>query len=284
MSQFHILHIIPDPRLHILNGYNDVIKTIVWGLRCHGHEVTYAVNQPRLDARNIVFGANMAPDILIGMLPADSIIYNLEQVSGLRAIPAMADRLRLLAQRFVLWDYDQGNLLGWKQIDPAVRTAYVPIGYAPALSTIPKADVQDIDILIYGGPSERRLKVFSDLCLSGASALFCFGLYDSARDELIARSKLVLNISHAGSHVFSIVRASYLLANRKAVIADARPDMAIERDICSALAVADIEHFTYACHHYLDDTAAREELEERGFEIFSKRDIRQIVAMALQVS
>lgn len=284
MSQFHIVHIIPDPRLHILNGYNDVIKTIVWGLRWNGHEVSYAVNLPHPTARNIVLGANMAPNQLIDLLPDDSIVYNLEQMPGLMSMSHMQDRLRLLAQRFILWDYDLGNIGCWKQVDPAARTAHVPIGYAPILTTIPKAETQDIDVLIYGGPSERRLSIFSDLCISGAASVFCFGLYDTARDELIARSKLVLNISQPHARVFSIVRASYLLANSKAVIADTRPDMAIESDVAKGMQFAEVEDFAGVCRHFLRDDEARQELEERGFEIFRRRDIRAILAMALAAS
>ena len=284
MSLFHIVHVIPDPRLHILNGYNDVIKTIIWGLRCHGHEVSYAINQPRLGARNVVFGANMAPAPLIDALPDDTILYNLEQVTGMKANGPMLERLRLLARRFTIWDYDLGNIGGWREIDPAARAIHGPIGYAPALTVIPKAERQDIDVLIYGGPSERRLGIFTELCLQGVTSLFCFGLYDTARDELIARSKLVLNISHSGSRVFSIVRAFYLLANRKAVVADARPDMAIENDIAAGMRFADIELFTQACLELLRDPAAREELEERGFDLFRARDIRVIVGHALALS
>ena len=57
MADFHVLHWIPDPRLHIFNGYNEVIETVIWGLRALGHDVTYAVNQLRGGAVPIVFGA-----------------------------------------------------------------------------------------------------------------------------------------------------------------------------------------------------------------------------------
>jgi hypothetical protein len=281
MSNFHIVHVIPDSRLHILNGYNEVIKSLIWGLRCHGHEVSYAVNTPRQDARNLVLGANMAQLPIIDMLPPDSIIYNLEQVSGLVTIESMAERLRLLAQRFTIWDYSETNISGWKALNQQCELRHVPIGYAPILSCIEKPEVQDIDALIYGGPGDSRLKVFTDLCLSGLTVLFVFGLYDKARDDLIARSKLVLNISHGVATVFSIVRTSYLLANRKAVIADAKPGLQIDSDLIGALQFTELDRFVEVCHHYINDDAARARLEEQGFETFARRDIRVILGQAL---
>jgi len=281
MSIFHIVHIIPDSRLHILNGYNEVIKTLIWGLRCYGHEVSYAVNQARPDARNLVLGANMAPQNFIDLLPDDSIIYNLEQVSGMATLPLMKERLVALSRKFTIWDYSDVNIVGWRGLNPDCRVAHVPIAYAPALSCIPKAEEQDIDALIYGGPGESRLKIFSDLCLAGLSVVFVFGLYDKARDDLIARSKLVLNISHSVATVFSIVRTSYLLANRKAVIADAKPDMIIESDLAGALKFTTLDDFVEVCRYYAQDDQARAALEEAGFEVFSKRDIRAYLAQAL---
>jgi len=281
MSQYHIVHIIPDQRLHILNGYNDVIKTIIWGLRCHGHEVTYAVNMPRLDARNIVFGANMALRQVLDLLPSDTVIYNLEQVAGMVLGEAMKGRLLDLSNRFEIWDYSELNILGWQTLNEHCVVKHVPIGFAPIISTIEKPPEQDIDALIYGGPGDNRIRIFTDLCMQGATTLYCFGLYDKARDDLIARSKLVLNISHSISNVFSIVRTSYLLANRKAVIADTKPAMVIESDLIGALKFTDLDSFVDVCIHYINDDAAREKLEEDGFEIFKKRDIRAILAPAL---
>lgn len=281
MSKFHIVHIIPDSRLHILNGYNEVIKSLIWGLRCFGHEVSYAINQPRLDARNIVLGANMVYGPVIDALPADSIIYNLEQMSVLSELPPVKEHMRQLSHRFTIWDYSESNSPGWKALNEQCDLRLVPIGYAPILSSIDKAEVQDIDVLIYGGPSENRLKVFTDLCLARLTVLFVFGLYDKARDELIARSKLVLNISHGGASVFSIVRTSYLLANRKAVIADARPGLQVDSDLIGAMKFAELDRFVEACQHYLDDDNARTQLEESGFETFKRRDIRVILGQAL---
>ena len=108
----------------------------------------------------------------------------------------------------------------------------VPISYAPILTCIESAANQDIDVLIYGAVGEQRLAVFASLgrlLNGGVSAVFASGLYGAARDGLIARSKIVLNINNIPySKIFEIVRVSWLLANSKAVVADIYPSYTLK--------------------------------------------------------
>ena len=48
-----------------------------------------------------------------------------------------------------------------------------------------------------------------------------YGVYGAERDRLIARSRLVLNVHYFPTHIFEMIRVSYLLANRTAVVAGA---------------------------------------------------------------
>jgi hypothetical protein len=82
MSSYHLMHCIPHPRMHGLNGYKEVIETIAWGLEKLGHQVTYAVNKPAVDATNIIFGAQVMPIVALKQMPDDTIIYNFEQMRG----------------------------------------------------------------------------------------------------------------------------------------------------------------------------------------------------------
>jgi hypothetical protein len=284
VGSFHIVHIMPTSKLHILNGYNDVIKTVYWGLRGNGHEVSYATNHHRNDATNIVFGANMAHISLVDAWPADTIIYNLEQISPVLDNPHMRSSYHRLSERFTIWDYSEENIKSWRIINENCAPKYVPIGYAKVIDTIPKPEIQDIDILIYGGPSANRLNVFNDLCSRGVTALFCFGLYDKARDDLIARSKLVLNVSHDHARIFSIVRVSHLLANRKAVIADLNPDLSVEPDMFNAVQFAPLDRFVETCLHYLRDDNARIRLESQAHRVITQRNIHTILAGAMKNS
>jgi len=283
MAHFHLMHCIPDPRMHGLNGYKEVIETVGWGLEQLGQRATYAINESAADATNIVFGAQVMPVAALGELPRGTIIYNFEQLRDV-AVERIRSEIRYYARvpHFIIWDYSAANLPSWRALErPDVKI--VPVGYAPILSRIPKAATQDIDVLLYGLSGERRLQTFHGLSRLGLSTLFVSGLYGAARDELISRAKVVLNINlYAQMRIFEIVRVSYLLANRKAVVADRDANTSIEDDVQSAVGFASsLKELLDLCAKLVNDQSERSALEERGFACISRRDIKGILERAL---
>jgi hypothetical protein len=280
MARFHLAHVIPHPRLHGLNGYREVIESVQWGLEQLGHQVTYGVNRFSNKTTNIIFGAQVLPADIQRQLPANSIIYNFEQLRG-EEPEALRPELRDYAARFQIWEYSEFNLDAWAKVAPRFLVKHVPIGYAPVLTRIEKLAMQDIDVLIYGLPSASRLEVFSALSAAGLTSVFVCGLYGSARDGLIARSKLVINATLWGrSRIFEIVRVSYLLANRKAVVA--RHDAnTIEADMLTAVHFSDAAALVKDCEILIEDQGLRVALEGRGFAAFRQRDIKAILQNAL---
>jgi len=281
MKPFQIVHITAGVRAHGLYGYKEVIETLYWGLEQLGYEVTYATNEGSTTATNIIFGAQMLPPAVQDKLPPDTIIYNLEQRS--RASPELLrGEMRYYATRFQIWDYSTANIEAWNRIHTRYPVKHVPIGYAPILTRIPKSAEQDIDVLIYGLTSDARLSVFNMLSQRGLRTLFVSGLYGQARDELIARSKIVLNLNMYGySKIFEIVRVSYLLANMKAVVADRDEDTFVEPDIVNGVRFSRLNGIVDACEELLADNSARQRLEELGYALISQRDIREILKAAL---
>ena len=276
MTHFHIVHFIPTERHHGLYGYNEVIETLTWGLNQLGHTVSYAKNQFVQGERNIVFGHQMAGWETLSSLPPGTIIYNMEQYHKLAYKEEGREIFTYMVKTFEMWDYSEDNIVLWNKYGPVLPVSKVPIAYAPILSRIPKAEEQDIDVLIYGTTSGNRVQVFQDLCNLGLRAVFLFGFYGQARDDMIARSKIVLNIGQYDK-TFEIVRVSYLLANHKAVVADLYPDISIERDMAEAVQFANLENVAAACQMLLLDDQARHALENRGFEAISRRNITTIL-------
>jgi hypothetical protein len=292
MALFHLCQINPNSRIHVIAGYDEVAETVLWGLRNLGHAASYAVNRIRPEAINIILGAhNMGLDYL-QTLGKNTIIYNLEQMHGLYGEALKEDNLIRIRELYdwaganlTVWDYSQKNIDGLKSANPAANAYHVPIAYAPALERIKPADEQDIDILFIGMPHEYRLDIYRELCERWLSSIFVCGLYGESRDGLIARSKLVMNIS-AGvdNSVFSVVRSSYFLANRKAVVADLFLNMHIEADMREAVRFVHREQLAVTCAQLLGDETERKALEERGYEIFRRRDIRRILMTALSAA
>lgn len=280
MSKFNLMHCVPHPRMHGLNGYMEVIESVEWGLSQLGHEVGYSLNKYHPSAINIIFGAQVLPLEFLKQIPSNSIVYNFEQLRGLQK-EQIRPEVHYYAEHFQIWDYSIPNIDCWKGFG-VDNAKLVPVGYAPVLTRIPKCDVQDIDVLIYGLSGEKRLNAFHDLSHSGLSIVFASGLYGDARDTLISRAKVVLNINlYDSSRIFEIVRVSYLLANKKAVVAILDGNTFVEKDVNNAVKFTTMEKLVADCVRLVDNDKERRRLEKAGYEAFAKRDIKEILEKAL---
>ena len=283
MTHYHMVQLFPSERHHGVLSYTEVIQSLTWGLSVLGHNVTYAQNSFVFDSQNIIFGHQIANRDILEMMPKGSIIYNLEQLSRFAnddASDAARFAVDFSAKNFQIWDYSEDNIALWKQIGTTHPISKVPIGYAPVLSRIPKPDVQDIDVLIYGYPTPNRMDMLRRLCSQGLRIVFLHGFYGEARDAVIARSKIVLNIGQ-NDQSFDVVQASYLMANRKAVVADIYENISIESDLAPGIMFTNFEYVLPACLHLLAHDDSRQSLEEAGFQTIQGRDIVRILVSVL---
>lgn len=285
MTRFNIAHIVPDRRgpslMHGLHGYREIIDTLQWGLNDIGHDTAVHENSFIAERTNIVLGAQMLSNSELQRLPPETIIYNFEQIGRTRP-EDLKPEIKTVVQRFRIWEYSEANLDTWATLGARNSVVHVPVGWAPILRRIEKPLTQDIDVLIYGLPSQLRLEVFNDLCHHGLKCVFLCGMYGADRDELIKKSKLVLNINMYRSRIFEIVRVSYLLANSKAVVADLQADTIVEASIEGAVIFSVPDQLVPTCKRLLEDDSARQELEETGRKIFEQRHISPILVAALK--
>lgn len=280
---FHLCHVFPEGRVYRgLDGYAEILETIVWGLESLGHHATCGRNRTRPGAINMIFGAQMLHPDQLDEVPPGSVVYNLEQMAR---VPAhrMRPVMRALARRFAIWDYCEANIPIWESLAPVTSPCWVKIGWAPVLARIPKAERQDIDVLFYGTPSEERYRLIEAVCLAGFRCVFASGIFGQERDHLIGRAKVVLNGSiYTESRIFEIARVSFLLANAKAVVTDLRPETIIEPDILGAVRASSLKSVVADCEQLIDDGSARAALERRAQEVFQARDIRRILPPAIE--
>jgi hypothetical protein len=266
MKKFHILHY--NPGLHILHGYTDVIDSVTTG-----------INQWRTDVTQIIVGAQFMPSEMLAQFPASTCIYNLEQVDGFVRTFGDAPIFRQMADNFEIWDYNAGNVARWQTDYAARRVKLVPIGYAPVLSRIPRSDEQDIDVLFYGAPTEYRYLILARICGAGLNLVNFCGIYGAARDSLIARAKVVLNLRHdVATSVFSVVRAAYLLANRKVIVSDT---VASDDDRPDGIVFVDADWIPTVCKRLVENQELRCFAEEFGYQAFARRDIATALRAAL---
>lgn len=271
MPKFNVTLIRPEGFL-FSECFREVAETVMYGLRALGHEAEITENTGQADAINIVFGAH-----LIGpgfRFPSNFVIciYNWEQIGNYETNPHYYE----LARNSTTWDYSRKNIERWKEL--GVEAKYVPLGYVPEMTRIDKVE-EDIPVLFCGSRNDHRLNILNGLLDSGIEFEWPPPSFGRKRDALIARSKIVLNMHFYKAGILEMSRVGYILANRKAVVSEYSEE--VPDGLRAAMAEVPSEKIVDTCCELLHDHAKREELAERGFDIFSKIDERQILEEAL---
>ncbi len=282
VSAFTICIVQPPGYMHSA-AFREVGEMLLHGLRRLGHDAILSSEASHRARRPIVLGSNLLPTHPLP-LPDDAILYNLEQIDlgSTWLSPQMLEILR----RHEVWEYSARNAARYAELGLA-RPRLVPIGHVPELTRIPKAGEEDVDVLFYGSLNERRRVILDALRARGLRVEAIFGVYGDARDRLIARSKIVLNVHFYGAKVFEIVRVSYLLANRRCVVSERGADLAEEREFEEGVAFAAYGDLADTCARLAADAAARTRFEEAGYGLMSRRDavayLREALAAAPEV-
>lgn len=276
--QFRIV-IISPPGFEHAAAFTEVAETLAHGFRALGHPASIALNAFLPEATNVVLGCHMLPAEAIAQLPPETVVYNLEQVED--SLFEWAPQLKDVFAKFEVWDYSLRNMERLAALRLAPRLHYLPIGTMPELTRITPAQDQDIDVLFYGVVSERRRVILKAIQDGGVKVAAVFGCYGAARDALIARAKLVLTLHKHEAQVFEVVRVSYLLANRKAVVAEINDATAIDPDLAQAVAGGPPDSLPALCRRLVNDPAARRALEQRGYVTMTARQETRFLAALL---
>ena len=261
-----IVTVEPDGNIHA-KAFHEVAETLLYALQRMGVPAQIAVNQFDPDAVNIILGWHLLSEEAMANLPEQTVLYNLEQLDEQNK--PMLTRLLTMSLRFEVWDYSRRNLEILREAGFQGTLNHAPVGFVDELCRIQKAPEQDIDVLFYGSVNERRLRILEALRLQGLKVEGVFGVYGTERDALIARAKVILNMHYYDSSIFEIVRVSYLLANRKAVVGECHPGTEIDPELHEAIRAVPYEGLVEACLDLVRNDGARAALEARGHGIFS---------------
>jgi glycosyltransferase involved in cell wall biosynthesis len=278
-ERFEIVLIKPDG-FPFVESFREVIETVQYGLQALGFTCPVNVNRITPGRTPILFGAHhLAPESR-GSLPADSIIYNLEQL--LPGYPWYQDHYLDILGRFQVWDYSAASVEQLRRSAIAPRVLHVPIGYAPVLTRISAVE-EDVDVLFYGLLTERRQRVLQQLAEAGARVAALNNVWGAERDQWIARARVVLNMHQTDAGRFEIVRATYLLANRKLVVTECNDPEGIDPDLRQGLLAAPYQDLVTTCLNALRNDRLRMAIPQKGFEAIGAPDraIARILARAL---
>lgn len=273
------LVLIRPPGVLHADALNEIIEFFLHSLRGLGCDVDRAENELIHDGPNVIFCAHSLGGNPAVALPSNCVIYNTEQMQSGSSFDSAG--YRDLLKRFPVWDYSARNLERLRAFIASDRLHYVPVGYVPELTRIEPSERDDIDVLFYGSLNARRNKVLADLEAAGLRVHHAFGVYGVERDRLISRAKVVLNVHFYPTNIFEIIRVSYLLANRKAVVSEFSPDTEIISELKDAVALAAYEDLVETCRLLVSDSSKREALARRGFERFSRLTFERELAEAI---
>jgi hypothetical protein len=269
----------PEGYVHS-EAFAELAETLCLGLKDVGLDAQIERNRFDPSATNLVLGWHLLSEAQEQELPPQCIIYNLEQMDDKNQ--ALRSRLTRLAGRCEVWDYSLRNIEILHQAGFPAAIHHVPIGTMSALGRIGSAAHQDIDVLFYGSINARRASVIEALKMAGLEVRAVFGVYGSARDALIARAKVVLNLHYYDTSIFEMVRSSYLWLNRKAVVAELRETTEIEEELKDAACFVPYDQLVSACKELVADPSARHRLEQRAFETISRREESSILRCVLE--
>jgi hypothetical protein len=246
----------------------EIVEGLLYAFRELGCETDVARNEIIPDGINILFFSFYVADI--NSIPPNSILFNAEQIDQSSRLLTNAYFEQL--ERFTVWDYSRRNIERIVARLPQAQVQHLPIGFAPNLSRIVRSESQDIDILFYGALNDRRSNILRELERCGCLVVHTDNTYGEARDQLIARSKLVLNLHFYDAKIFEIVRVAYLLCNEVAVVSECDEGTEIDEDLRGAVVGVPYSEIVKTCLDLLSDASRRHLLAKRGREIFQRRD------------
>jgi hypothetical protein len=216
----------------------------------------------------IIFGANLLSADDAALLPAESIIVNLEQIDEQSSW--LSQTYLSLLRRYPVLDYSARNLTSLARFGVA-HARLLGIGFSPGLKRIEHSQIRDIDVLFYGSLNERRAKILSELRARGLNVVHLFGAYGPERDATIARAKLVLNMHFYDAKIFEIVRVFYLLANEVCIVSEGDPVDPDIQSFVNGLTLCPYKKLVETCLELVNDGERRKTQARRGFELIAAR-------------
>jgi hypothetical protein len=254
----------------------ELIEAVFHGLGQLDQNVTLGHTPDAIPQNAILIGAHLLSPEQCDRVPDHAIVYNSEHANS----EWMNQHYRALLRRVVVWDYslDNAHMLQTRLGHPV---QHVPLGYVPQFTRIRPRTTEDIDVLFCGSYSERRGAVFNAIRAHGLTVHHAFGVYGAERDELIARAKLVLNVHAYLPGAFEVVRVSYLLANRKAVVSEVNPQEQIDADLDGAFVAAAYADIAAKVIELVADAPARAACGLAGYRKFTSRNQAAILRQAL---
>ncbi len=215
-SAFNITLIQPPGYNHSL-ALKEAAEYLHFMLIACGYESRLSFNRILDDAYNIVFCAHLLDHDDIKHIPADSIIFNSEQLEDIDGVHFASGAYGKMLDRFYVWDYSPANLSKIRHD----RKSVIPFWYCGDLVRSNPKRKEGSSLLFYGWITERRKIILDELQRNGISVDVVREQYEFHRDVKMFGSWAVLNLHKLdGVIAFEPIRCFYPLINGIPVISE----------------------------------------------------------------
>ena len=251
--------------------FDEIAIGLHHGFEALGYRAPIVRKVEDVEGTPIVVGGNLLgifgdTQAIAEQLPADTVVYNLEQIDTDSVW--LTDQYIDVLKRFRVWDYSPSNAERLRGMGVPVE-GVCRIGFVPEFSQIDQSAEEDIDVLFYGALNPRRQAVLDELEKRGLNVVVAVNCFGEARDRLVARSKVVLNIHYYEAKVLEMVRISYLLANGQCVVSEVGADRHEEAVFEEAIAFSSYEDLVERCVELVENASARKAYGRRAKSLFS---------------
>jgi hypothetical protein len=259
--------------------FEDLAFALQCGFRNLGFRVPVVIRPELAEGTVIVLGSHLISRINQNSLPQRMVLFNLEQVYA--DSPWMTPEYIQVATTHLLWDYSRSNVLKWEEIGVQCN-GVCEVGFVQELERIQSLATRDVDVTFIGSLNDRRKAVLDELNNQNINVYWLFDVWGQQRDDVIGRSKILLNLHMYDAHVFEIVRVSYLLANACCVVSETGVDIETEESLAPGIAFSRHDQLVSKCIELLANDREQARLRVDGRSLIAQRDQTQMLKRALE--
>ena len=253
--------LIDPPGYRFGHFLHDTARYLLHGLQSLGHDCILSRSNVDAGRMNILLNAHMlaTPADVEQLRRVPYIVYQTEVIRRGQINLDPDERhhkvyLPLLRGARRVWDWSADNVALLR--GQGIGADWLRLGHHPALEEIHHKREKDIDFLFYGSVTPHRAAILTALAESGRRVRAEFDVMPFYRNDLIARSRVVLTLrqSEEMDHL-PYFRINYLVNNRSLVAGETGVDGAWMEDVFLGCPPGrTVEH--------LLETAARKDLAE----------------------
>ena len=260
----------------------DTAEIVAGGLCDLGYVCTIQMFRVNQRCLNIVMPAVFFPADNLTSMPSSTIFYNTEDLEH-QMTPRQLAMLEILKRGFPVWDFSRQNLPWYEAMGFASAFHHVPLGYTSAVDHVVRRPWEErtIDVMFYGRLTTHRLETLDRLAAEGLSVGIFVNLYEAARNDMISRAKLILNVptrAPRGEH--ERPRLAFCASNGKLCVSEA-PSYPVPRLWVDAAEFVSADELVATCRAFATDRERLLQREARAYDAMRAMPIAPALKDAL---